>query len=63
LLRGGGRGRGLSALGLLLLLSRGGLVTTGISQSEGLEGGDIGTLLNKDGNGLKGEASQFDARG
>ena len=63
LLRGGGRGRGLSALGLLLLLRRGGLVTTGISQSEGLEGGDIGALLNKDGNGLKGEASQFDARG
>jgi hypothetical protein len=46
-------GGGLSALGLLLLLSgRGGLVTTGISQGEGLEGRDIGTLLNKDGNGL-----------
>jgi hypothetical protein len=63
LLRGGGRSGRLSALGLLLLLSGGGLVTTGISQSEGLEGGDIGTLLNKDGNGLKGEESQFNARG
>lgn len=57
LLRGGlrsrGRGRWLSALGLLLLFSsRGGLVTTGVSESEGLEGRNIGTLLNKDGNGL-----------
>ena len=52
-LRSRGRGGGLSALGLLLLLStRGGLVTTGIGQGEGLEGGDVGTLLNKDGNGL-----------
>lgn len=52
-LRGRGRGSGLSALGLLLLLgSRGTLVTTGISQGELLEGGDISTLLNKNGNGL-----------
>lgn len=47
-----GRGRGLSLLWLLLLLSGGRLVTTGIGQGERLEGGDIGTLLNKDGNGL-----------
>jgi hypothetical protein len=58
-LHGGGRLRsrggsgGLSALGLLLLLSGGGLVTTGISKGESLEGGNIGTLLNEDGNGLK----------
>lgn len=59
LLRGGFRSRcrggWLSALGLLLLLgSRGGLVTTGISEGEGLEGRNVGTLLNKDGNGLRG---------
>lgn len=53
------RGCGLSALRLLLLLSGGRLVTAGISQSERLEGGDIGTLLNKDGNGLYQE-SQLD---
>lgn len=57
LLRGGlrsrGRGRRLSALGLLLLLSgRGGLVTTSISQGERLEGRNISALLNEDSNGL-----------
>lgn len=55
LLSGGLRGRSrrgrLFALGGLLL-SGGLLVTTSISQGERLEGGDVGTLLNKDGNGL-----------
>lgn len=52
-LRRRGRGRSLSALGLLLLLSgRSGLVTAGVSQSEFRKWGNIGALLNKDGNGL-----------
>ena len=50
-LRGRGRGGRLSALGSLLL-GRGSLLTTGISQGERLKGRDVGTLLNKDGNGL-----------
>lgn len=52
-LRRRGRGRSLSALGLLLLLSgRSGLVTAGVSQSEFCEWGNIGTLLDKNGNRL-----------
>jgi hypothetical protein len=51
-LRGRGRGR-LSALGLFLLLGgRGSLVTTGISQGELCESGDISALLDEDSNGL-----------
>lgn len=51
-LRRGGRSRRLSALGLLLLLGGWSSVVTSILQGEGLEGRDIGTLLNKNGNGL-----------
>lgn len=50
-----GGGSGLRfGLGLLLLLGGSGLsgVTTSVLNGELLEGGDIGTLLNKDGNGL-----------
>lgn len=50
---GGGSGLRLG-LGLLLLLGSSGLsgVTASVLNGELLEGGDIGTLLNKDGNGL-----------
>lgn len=57
LLRSGGLlsrswGRRLGALGLLLLLGGGRLITTSIGQGERLEGRDISTFLNKDGNRL-----------
>lgn len=49
---GGGSGLRLG-LGLLLLGSSGlGGITTSVLNRELLEGGDISTLLNKDGNGL-----------
>ena len=62
-LRRGGRGRWLGALGLLLLLSgRGGLVTTSILQGERLEGRNIGTLLDKNGNGLFDKAKKISVK-
>jgi hypothetical protein len=49
--RGSGRGLGLG-LGLLLLGGSGGGGTTSILNGELLKGGNIGTLLDKDGDGL-----------
>jgi hypothetical protein len=62
-LRSRGGSSGLGALGLLLLLSGGGLVTTSISQGKRLEGGDIGTFLNEDGDRLKRRQVRSNPRG